>query len=385
MKNCLESSLKLSLCMIVKNERGNLPRCLASVKPYVNEMIIVDTGSQDGTSEIALNYKAKVRYFEWCDDFSAARNYAISQASGDWILMLDADETLEADSEEFVDIIRNHPEIKAYYLSYIEVNDQHDITPSYRLSLFRNNAGFKYLGRFHEELHYEHSDPQRSQIGYINSARILHYGFSKEQIRQKNLSRNIPMLERIRQEEGLNLRLLYCLAQSYADTQQREKAQECYAEAYERLLPHLVNGNQPEPFIFVPALLYVLGVESLSQKDYETVILICQRGLEWCPNFPPLNYLAGATIRTLGFPLGAAAYFENCIRLGRENSYYKGEPVELTYMTTYPAYDLGCVYIALERWSEALAAFEMVLSFDANFVQAQQQIDKIRELLADPL
>ncbi len=64
----------LSLCMIVKNEGKNLERCLKSAKPYVDEIVIVDTGSQDNTLEIAAQYGAKLDYFEWCDDFAAARN-----------------------------------------------------------------------------------------------------------------------------------------------------------------------------------------------------------------------------------------------------------------------------------------------------------------------
>ena len=62
-------SPRLSLCMIVKDEKENLSRCLESAKPYVDEIIVVDTGSQDGTLEIALLYGAKVDYFKWCDDF----------------------------------------------------------------------------------------------------------------------------------------------------------------------------------------------------------------------------------------------------------------------------------------------------------------------------
>jgi tetratricopeptide (TPR) repeat protein len=167
----------------------------------------------------------------------------------------------------------------------------------------------------------------------------------------------------------------------YADTQQTEKAQECYSEAFDRLLPNLTDGTAPDELAFVPSLIFTLGVQSLQQEDYETARLLCQRGLEWCPNYPPLNYLAGATIRALGFPLGAVAYFENCLRLGREGNYYKGEPFEQSYMTIYPAYDMGCIYIDLERPQEALAAFELALSFDANFTAAQEKIDKIKQFL----
>src|SRR6478672_7579163 len=380
MNTSFKSSPKLSLCMIVKNERENLPRCLASVNPYVDEMIVVDTGSSDGTPEIALNYGAKVSYFEWCDDFAAARNYAISQASGEWILMLDADEELVVHSQAFLDEITSQSEVVAYLATYNEFNDQNNVTPAYRISLFRNLLEVKYIGRYHEYL--VMGSPYRipDNTAYTKSISILHYGFSKDQLLKKNISRNIPMLERIRQQEGLNLRLLQTLAAMYRNTQQLDKLQGCYAEALEMLLPNLIEGNKPEDFLAVPSFMVSLATEALNQNDYETARLLCQRGNEWCDNFPPLNYITGVTLRCLGFPLGSVAYFENCLRLGREKSYYKGEPFDVSYMTTYPAYDLGCIYMELKRYSEAVAAFEVTLKFDANFIAAQEKITEIESL-----
>ncbi len=129
-------------------------------------------------------------------------------------------------------------------------------------------------------------------------------------------------------------------------------------------------------------MIYALGVQSLLQKDYETASLLARRGIEWCPNSPELNYLAGATLRALGFLVGAVAYFEKCIQLGREGNYYKGEPILLAFMTTYPAYDLGCIYLDMKRPNEALAAFELALSFDPNFTEAQEKINTIRQITA---
>ncbi len=383
MDNSLELLTKpvLSLCMIVKNERENLPRCLASAQPYVDEIVVVDTGSQDGTPEIAIQFGAKVYYFEWCDDFAAARNYSLSQASGDWILVLDADEELVVNSETFLEQIIGKPEFFTFSLIRTEANDQEGMTPLHTIRLFRNIPEIKYVNRFHEQLIYQGEVISDQLVGQLESLRILHYGYLKEQVQQKNINRNIPILERTRQEEGLSLMLLYCLAGMYADTQQTEKAQKCYSEAFDRLLPNLMDGTAPDELAFVPSLIFTLGVQSLQQEDYETARLLCQRGLEWCPNYPPLNYLAGATIRALGFPLGAVAYFENCIRLGREGNYYKGEPFELSYMTIFPAYDMGCIYIDLERPQEALAVFELALSFEANFTAAQEKIDKIKQFL----
>ena len=382
MNERLDSLPRLTLCMIVKNEKENLPRCLASVKPYVDEMIVVDTGSDDGTPEIATSYGANVQYFEWCDDFAAARNYAISQASSDWILVLDADEELIVTSENFIGELTSLPETIVYLLSLTEVTDKKRLTPAWVPRLFRKVPGIQYEGCYHEQLKYDSQSLSQTQLGYLESIQILHYGYSPGNLFQKNLNRNIPILEGIRQHDGLNLMLLYCLAGMYNDTQQPEKAQDCYVEAFNTLLPHLVDGYPPEDFVFVPSLIFTLGVQTLEQEDYETARLLCQRGLEWCPNYPPLNYLSGASLRALGFPLGAIAYFENCIQLGRDTSYYKGEPFEFSYMTTYPAYDMGCIYLDQGLLQEALAAFELALSFDPNFKAAQEKIDQIKQYLA---
>src|ERR1043165_7712525 len=83
---------KLSLALIVKNEARCLARCLESVRGILDEIVVVDTGSTDDTASIAKRYGAKISNFAWKDDFSIARNFALEQATGDWILVLDADE-----------------------------------------------------------------------------------------------------------------------------------------------------------------------------------------------------------------------------------------------------------------------------------------------------
>ncbi|MFZ7125417.1 MAG: glycosyltransferase [Desulfobacterales bacterium] len=93
--NCRsENRPSVSLCMIVKDEEKHLSRCLASLKPIVDEIIVVDTGSTDSTKHIASIFGAKVFDFKWNNDFAAARNYSLQKATGDWILVMDADEVI---------------------------------------------------------------------------------------------------------------------------------------------------------------------------------------------------------------------------------------------------------------------------------------------------
>ncbi len=383
MNNIIKSLDKpiLSLCMIVKNEKDNLSRCLASAKPYVDEIVIIDTGSNDGTPEIAAEYGAKIKYFQWCDDFAAARNYALSQVSGNWVLVLDADEELVINTDNFLEEINKNQEIIAYLIPLIDNHNQ-EMTPLYIVRLFRNLPEIKYLGRYHEYLNYHNHVIPSQLIGNIENIKIIHYGYNPEISEEKNINRNIPILERARQEEGLSLMLLYTLAGMYGFAQQEEKSQECFAEAFDKLIPNLLDGNPPEKFGFVPSLIYVLGAQSLEKEDYETARLLSQRGIEWCTNYPPLNYLAGATVMALGFPLGAIPYFEKCLNLGREGNYYKGEPFEKSFITTYPACALGKAYIQLGWMEAAISMFELALSFDANCSIAQQHIDKIQEILS---
>lgn len=377
-----ESMTKLSLCMIVKDEKRNLPRCLDSVKPYVDEIIVVDTGSQDGTPEIAQQYGAIIESFEWCDDFAAARNYSISKATGDWILILDADEALVVETDDFRQKITSSSEVLTYLLIRTEVNNQERMSPLYTPRLFCNIPELRYVNRFHEQLVYQNQPLQQHQIGNFKSIAILHYGYGKQEVLQKNLNRNIPILEAIRQEEGLSLMLLYCLAGMYKATGQLEKAQACYIESFERILPNLLEGNPPKNVGFIPSLLFVLATYSLQEKDYESASLLCQRGLEWYANYPPINYIAGCSLMELGFPLGAIPYFDTCIQLGQKGSYYKGEPFELIFTTTGPACGLGKAYMALNRLQEAKASFEIALSFDPECKIAQQNLARIQQVLA---
>ncbi len=85
----------ISLCMIVKNEEKNLPRCLESVRGLVDEIVVLDTGSEDNTVSVAESFGAKVYHMPWPGSFSAARNESLKKAGGNWILYLDADEALD--------------------------------------------------------------------------------------------------------------------------------------------------------------------------------------------------------------------------------------------------------------------------------------------------
>jgi glycosyltransferase involved in cell wall biosynthesis len=142
----------LTVCMIVKNEERNLPRCLDSVRGLAGELIVVDTGSTDATPHIAARYGAKVLPFDFTIvDFAAARNHAIACASGRWILMLDADETLDRASAPMIERLIALDENAGYFLERRNCSpDSENSFTDYVVRLFRNRPNHRYCGRVHE-------------------------------------------------------------------------------------------------------------------------------------------------------------------------------------------------------------------------------------------
>lgn len=383
MMSCNSESVSepfLSFCIIVKNESQNLSRCLASVQAFVDEMIVVDTGSEDDTVAIAQQYGARVSYFSWCNDFAAARNFAIAQASGKWILTLDADEELVVERDDWKDQLALAADTLVFSMPLTDPSQPMTELPALRV--FRNLPELRYAGRYHEQLRYQGEYISTHLIQNLEGLKILHYGYEAQLLRQKDLKRNIPLLEEIRQQEELSLLLLLTLGNAYLRTDQLENARTCWAEAFDRIAPNLIAGQIPSETIRLPALLFTLGLDLLhEQKDYETAMLVCRRGLEWFPTYPPLNHLTGSLQWELGFPLAAAAYFEKCLQMGREGSYFRREPFDLQFITVWPAHDLGLVYLQMNQLPQAIAAFELALSFDSNYQPAQEELARAKNLL----
>lgn len=116
----------LSLCMIVKNEQAHLHRCLSSLAPVVDEMIIVDTGSSDRTKAIARAFGARIFDYNWQNDFAAARNFGLAHATGHWILVLDADEAISSRDHKPLRAIVSQPLIPYRAYSFVTRNYLYD-------------------------------------------------------------------------------------------------------------------------------------------------------------------------------------------------------------------------------------------------------------------
>ena len=191
-------SVRLSQCMIVKNEEKNIERALAWAKPVAYEQIVVDTGSTDKTVEIAEKLGAKVYHFEWIKDFSAAKNYAIEQASGNWIAFLDADEYFSPeDTSKLIIILENIEKdsklcksVMILNTPWVQLDDSGEATSiDEQGRIFRNIKEIRYVGKIHEKL------SVTDDILLIDDISIMHTGYAETEYREKDkAARNVEML-----------------------------------------------------------------------------------------------------------------------------------------------------------------------------------------------
>ncbi|MDA3729989.1 glycosyltransferase family 2 protein [Niameybacter massiliensis] len=158
--------MEISLCMIVKNEEHVLERCLKPMSHLVDEIILVDTGSNDHTKEIGEKYNAKIYDFDWCDDFAKARNYSFEKATKEYIMWLDADDYILESDIENLKILKAHldPSFDVVNMPYSLVRDAdgNTIISLRRNRIVKRENGYKWIGKVHEYLavygHTYHSD-----------------------------------------------------------------------------------------------------------------------------------------------------------------------------------------------------------------------------------
>lgn len=186
--------ITISLCMIVKNESKILDRCLRSIYDLVDEIIIVDTGSTDNTKEIASKYTDLIYDYVWQDNFAAARNFAFSKATMEYIYTADADEVLdELNRGKFLELKKAMlPEIEIVqmiYLTDMRYNTTENYTRDYRPKLYKRVRNFTWINPIHETVRLE-------PIVFDSDIEILHMPTSNHS------KRDLDLFKRIVEKEG---------------------------------------------------------------------------------------------------------------------------------------------------------------------------------------
>lgn len=271
----------ISLSMIVKNEEKDLPGCLESVKDLVDEIIIVDTGSEDRTIEIAKNYNAKIFHFEWINNFAAARNESLKHCNGEWILYLDADERIRSiDFQKLRYMLKNAESNLGMLVCTIEsthkaLDGSSEVHRGGYPRIFKN-LGYpkiQFTGRVHEQI-----SPSLKKHGYgmsMSDIVIEHLGYDQpREVMEAKVNRNYKLLLQHVKEEPVNGYAWFQLGQTLAQMQITEEAENAIKFA-------LDCGNLSNS-------IHASAASTLSQmtgnrKDYEQSLKWAEISLEKAP------------------------------------------------------------------------------------------------------
>jgi glycosyltransferase involved in cell wall biosynthesis len=321
-KACPATGLTLSLCMIVRDEEEMLPRCLETIAPVVDEIIVVDTGSRDATIEIARSFGARVIEHTWTDSFAEARNISFDAATSDWLMFLDADQVLVSEDAERLRALTGHTWREAFYLvetSYLgETGDGFAATDNV-LRVFRNRPQYRFEGRVHEQI--THTLPVYAP-GRVQqtTVRIRHYGYLEAVRRSKAKSqRNIDLLRKQADESPPDAFLHFNLGSEYAADGDTAAA----LTEFERAWSMIVARGSGVDNRYVPPLVARL-VEALRQSGrLADAAALATEGLRRYPEFTDLVFAQARIAFETGAFDAAREHYRRCIALGDAPARYR--------------------------------------------------------------
>lgn len=387
--------MRLSLCMIVKNEEETLPQCLASVQSVVDEIIVLDTGSSDRTINVAQKFGAQVYTYEWCNDFAKARNQALKYVRGEWVLVLDADETLVSDIIPSLHQAIQHDRYLLINLLRQEVGAAQ--SPYSQVSrLFRRHPNMHFSRPYHalvdDSVARIMSQEPQWQIGYLPNVAILHQGYQRSAIAQKNkfaqaqaamegfyashpndpyvcsklgalsvetgsLERGIELLEKGLKCHGRNAQILYelhyHLGIAYSRLQQIPKAIAHYQAAI---------GLSIYPLLKLGAY-NNLGNLKQTTGDLNGAKMAYEIALQIDPKFAAGYYNLGMTLKAMGLLKEAIA------------NYHKAISLNPNYAEAYQ--NLGVVLLKAGKLNESLVAFKQAISL--HEIQHSPEAERLRQ------
>ncbi len=305
----------ISLCMIVKDEADSLPRCLASVTGVVPEVVVVDTGSTDDTVRIAEAHGAKVKRIRWPGDFALARNESLELATGEWVLVMDADEELDRrDRGGLLALVASATEKggpEGFLLRIVNhLHPRDEVPPEIHSSvrLFRNRPAHRYSGSVHEQPQVPR--PARTAL------RIHHWGYLPEvYASRRKAARNERLLR-----EALNRRpddpyLLYSLAVLYYATGRAEEA---------RLTMEKVIGRIEPVRNYHHRAVKLLAMAEEKCGRVGRALEVLDWGLSLHPDYTDLLFLRARLRKEAGDITGAVGDACQCLRQGDAPLTYDG-------------------------------------------------------------
>jgi GT2 family glycosyltransferase/tetratricopeptide (TPR) repeat protein/2-polyprenyl-3-methyl-5-hydroxy-6-metoxy-1,4-benzoquinol methylase len=349
----LQPRPRLSLCMIVRDSARTLGACLESIRPWVDEIVVVDTGSRDTTTEIAKRYGAKLFYFPWCDDFSAARNESLSRATGEWLFWMDSDDTIdEVNGRKLRELVDgpHKPETIAYVAQVHCPHEQdgRDCTAVDHVKLFRNFPELRFEGRIHEQIL-----PAINRLGGTiawTDIFVVHSGSDLSPEGQaRKLARDLRILTLEGNDRPNHPFTLFNLGMTYLELKRYDDATTCLSKTIEVAGPH--ESHVPKAFsLLVQAL--------CSSGQWEQAVERCNEGLQRYPDDPELMFRSGVLAQHFGRTSDAEDYYLKVLHGKFEPRFRSIDRGILGYKTRQ---NLACLYGDTGRHAEAEEQWRLIL------------------------
>ena len=353
---------RLSLCMIVRDSAKTLNACLESIRPWVDEMIVVDTGSLDATPAIAQKYGAKVFRFPWCDDFAAARNESLSHATGEWLFWMDSDDTIdETNGRKLRELVNgfHRTEVVGYVAQVHCPHEQggEDFTAVDHVKLFRNLPTMRFEGRIHEQI-LPAINRLSGEVAWTDIF-VVHSGSDhSEEGQAKKLERDLKLLKLEESEQPDHPFTLFNLGMTHLEMKRGEQA----AHYLERTIA--VAGPQ-ESHVPKAFSLLIQALSDLGRR--EEAWQRCEAAIARYPDDPELSFRAGVLAHHFDRHEEAERfYLKNLGRLP-EKKFRSIDHGILGYKTRQ---NLACLYDEVGRHRDAEEQWRVILTERPNHATA---------------
>ena len=347
----------VSLCMIVKNEEANLPACLEAVVGLFSDMVVVDTGSTDGTKAIAARFGAKVIDFQWIDSFCAARNVAIEHAQGDWIFWLDADDRVDADNRERLRHLFQHlrNENVAYSMKCVCLPDPSRDTTTVvdHIRLFRRDPAIRWRYRVHEQI----LPAIRAQGGNVCFAniQIQHTGYQDPALRARKLDRDVRLLRLELDEHPNDPFAQFNIGSVFQEMGKLPEALAC--------LKRSLEGSHPSDSIVRKLYASITQIHRHLNQTHEAWSA-CSSGLELYPEDTELLFQQGILFQEKGDLDGAERVFQSLLTT-KDGAYFASVDTGLRGFKA--RHNLALTLTGQQRLAEAEAHWQMIVEEHPGF------------------
>jgi len=362
---------RISLCVIAKDEAELLPRMLASVNGVVDEMVIVDTGSSDETIQIARRAGAKVLEHPFADDFSEVRNVSLAAATGDWILVLDADEVLAPGSGERIRRAVQDPRLGGFYLNFHNHLGEGRVHACGMMRLFRNHPDVRFRYFIHEQVLpdlVKHCRATSLRLGPLDDVIVDHDGY-------------VPTMYAAREKDKRNERLFRRQVEAYPDhayswykfgdflrrfDDRHADARRALARAVD-LVEDSTDADRRD-YSFGPEVYALLALETEHDAETTDALAIAERGLARAGPAPNLLYV-------LAYLLGRADRPAEAFRVWAQLRTYEGKllpiPPEPGVLGAKAFCGMGMSLARIGRSVAAARCLEHAIKRDPELVDAR--------------